>query len=278
MSSSQRRAGQLSYLSAWGPLLDVPVDRDGHLCGFLGAGALRGGLAGAAAELMGLSRIRFRLEGSVRGGATPHPHARDAARRHEPPACSLCCVARLSMAFGAASVAAPSDSPAEPARAEAGGAQSRREVGEDPGAPLAAVRPLGGWWHSPASATARFVPAGVLHAKRCMMHAPSAGRRPPCKQLIKTRQTCRWAAPCTRRDSWREAVQAAGVQMSRATAYRRRPRMPTGGEAAWHDRRQGHAVNVCGAVRTWLERYYQHHPHASGKAVQALLEERWGCG
>ena len=52
--------------------------------------------------------------------------------------------------------------------------------------------------------------------------------------------------------------------------------MLTGGEAAWHDRRQGHAVNVCGAVRTWLERYYQHHPHASGKAVQALLEERWG--
>src|SRR6266851_557703 len=67
MSSSQRRAGQLSCLSAWGPLLDVPVDRDGHLCGFLAAGALRGGLAGAAAELMGLSRRRFRLEGSVRG-------------------------------------------------------------------------------------------------------------------------------------------------------------------------------------------------------------------
>src|SRR5216683_83139 len=75
MSSSQRRAGQLSCLSAWGPLLDVPVDRDGHLCGFLGAGALRGGLAGAAAELMALSRRRFRLEGSVRGGATPHPRS-----------------------------------------------------------------------------------------------------------------------------------------------------------------------------------------------------------
>src|SRR5260221_10719117 len=71
MSSSQRRAGQLSYLSAWGPLLDVPVDRDGHLCGFLGAGALRGGLAGAAAKLMGLSRRRFRLEGYYQH----HPHA-----------------------------------------------------------------------------------------------------------------------------------------------------------------------------------------------------------
>jgi hypothetical protein len=168
------------------------------------------------------------------------------------------------MAFSAASVAPRLIAPLSQREQtpEAGGAPKLREVGEDPGAPLAAVRPLGGWWHSPASATARFVPPGVLHAKRCMMLS----------------QKCRWDVPCTRRDSWREAVQAAGVQMSRATAYRRRPRMLTGGEAAWHDIRQGHAVNVCGAVRTWLERYYQHHPHASGKAVQALLEERWGCG
>src|SRR6266702_2846861 len=78
MSSSQRRAGQLSYLSAWGPLLDVPVDRDGHLYGFLGAGALRGGLAGAAAELTDLSRRRFRREGSVHGV------------RHTPPSFARC--------------------------------------------------------------------------------------------------------------------------------------------------------------------------------------------
>jgi len=182
------------------------------------------------------------------------------------------------MAFSAASVAPRLIAPLSQREqtSEAGGAPKLREVGEDPGAPLAAVRPLGGWWHSPASATARFVPSEVLHAKRYTMHAPSAGRRPPCKQLIKTRQKCRWDAPCTRRDSWREAVQAAGVQMSRATAYRRRPRMLEGGEAAVYDRRQGHAVNVCGAVLTWLEGYYQHHPHASGKAVQALLEERCG--
>ena len=69
---------------------------------------------------------------------------------------------------------------------------SRREVGEDPGAPLAAARPLGSWWHSPASAIARFVPSGVLHA-------PSAGRRPPCKQLIMLSQKCRWDAPCAQR-------------------------------------------------------------------------------
>src|SRR6266436_1071624 len=89
-------------------------------------------------------------------------------------------------------------------------------------------------------------------------------------------QKCRWDAPCTRRDSWREAVQAAGVQMSRATAYRLRQRMLEGGAEAVYDRRQGHAVKVCGAVRTWLKGYYQQHPRAPGKAVQALLEERYG--
>jgi transposase len=76
--------------------------------------------------------------------------------------------------------------------------------------------------------------------------------------------------------SWREAVQAAGRQVSRATAYRQRQRLLAGGEAAWHDRRQGHASKVRGAVRTWLEAYYQHHPRASGKPVQALMEEQFG--
>ena len=52
--------------------------------------------------------------------------------------------------------------------------------------------------------------------------------------------------------------------------------MLEGGAEAVHDRRQGHAVKVCGAVRTWLEGYYQQHPRAPGKAVQALLEERYG--
>lgn len=72
--------------------------------------------------------------------------------------------------------------------------------------------------------------------------------------------------------SWRDAVQAAGVQLSRATVYRLRQRMLADGEAAWHDRRQGHAIKVRGAVRIWLETYYQQHPRAPGKAVQALLE------
>jgi transposase len=76
--------------------------------------------------------------------------------------------------------------------------------------------------------------------------------------------------------SWREAVQAAGVQMSRATAYRLRQRMLAHGEDALGERRQGHPTKVRGAVRIWLVGYYQQHPHAPGKAVQALLEGQCG--
>jgi len=76
--------------------------------------------------------------------------------------------------------------------------------------------------------------------------------------------------------SWREAMQAAGLQMSRATAYRLRQRMLARGEDGMGEQRQGHPTKVCGAVRTWLEGYYQQHPHATGKAVQALLEAQSG--
>ncbi len=76
--------------------------------------------------------------------------------------------------------------------------------------------------------------------------------------------------------SWREAVRAAGRQMSRATAYRLRQRMLAHGEGALGERRQGHASKVRGAIRTWLDGYYQQHPRAPGRAVQALLEARCG--
>ena len=76
--------------------------------------------------------------------------------------------------------------------------------------------------------------------------------------------------------SWREAVQAAGAQMSRTTAYRLRQRMLAHGEDGTGERRQGHPSKVCGAVRTWLEAYYQQEPRAPGKTVQTLLEARCG--
>lgn len=76
--------------------------------------------------------------------------------------------------------------------------------------------------------------------------------------------------------SWREAVQTAGVQMSRATAYRLRQRMLAHGEDAIGERRQGQPTKVCGAIRAWLEGYYQQHSQAPGRAVQALLEAHHG--
>src|SRR5712691_8912641 len=47
MHASRRVSQQLPQLSACGPLLDVPVDRDGHLLRHLGAGARGDGLASA---------------------------------------------------------------------------------------------------------------------------------------------------------------------------------------------------------------------------------------
>jgi transposase len=76
--------------------------------------------------------------------------------------------------------------------------------------------------------------------------------------------------------SWREAVQTAGVQMSRATAYRLCQRMLTHGEDAIGERRQGQPTKVCGAIRAWLEGYYQQHSRAPGRAVQALLKAHAG--
>src|SRR5215469_12569619 len=73
MSSRQRRASQLYKLSARKPFLDVPVDRDEHLCGFLGPGALRDGLAGATpADLTPLSHIHFMLAGAHVGSPPQH--------------------------------------------------------------------------------------------------------------------------------------------------------------------------------------------------------------
>ncbi len=74
--------------------------------------------------------------------------------------------------------------------------------------------------------------------------------------------------------SWQEARHVAGIQVSRATAYRLRQRVLSHGEDAVRDGRAGHPFKVCGAVRAWLEAYYQQHPRAPGSVVQALLEEQ----
>lgn len=76
--------------------------------------------------------------------------------------------------------------------------------------------------------------------------------------------------------SWRKAMHVAGIQVSRATAYRFRQAVLAQGEEALCEKRAGHPSKVRGAVRAWLEDYYQQHPRALGKAVQALLEDHCG--
>src|SRR5579872_3097915 len=85
MLSGQRCAGHLCELSARKSLLDLPVDRDGHLSGFRGAGALGDLLAGAASAELTARSETFQT-GRERSRGAPQPTlTRRKARRHEPP-------------------------------------------------------------------------------------------------------------------------------------------------------------------------------------------------
>ena len=53
--------------------------------------------------------------------------------------------------------------------------------------------------------------------------------------------------------SWQEAATTAGVQTSRATAYRWRQEARTRGEAALQDGRHGHPAKVLPPILHWLE-------------------------
>jgi hypothetical protein len=145
----------------------------------------------------------------------PHPTLiRRTARWHEPPACSLCCVARLSLVSSATSVAPSSDSPRSCQRA------STRHR-------LVALA---------TSATTRFVPSGVVHARRCMTHAPFGWKETSMQAADQAVAKMQAGRAMLQGRSWREAMQAAGLQMSRATAYRWRPRMLARGEDGMGER------------------------------------------
>lgn len=75
---------------------------------------------------------------------------------------------------------------------------------------------------------------------------------------------------------WHEAVAAAGLQISRSTAYQLLKRVRTEGEAALIDGRHGHATKLRPPVRQWLEGYWQDRPGATCQEVQAVLEARFG--
>jgi transposase len=74
---------------------------------------------------------------------------------------------------------------------------------------------------------------------------------------------------------WREAAEAAGLQISQATAYRLLQRVRTEGEAALHDRRHGHASKLRDPIRHWLEAYCRARPACTSRTVQTALYERF---
>ena len=75
---------------------------------------------------------------------------------------------------------------------------------------------------------------------------------------------------------WHEAVAAAGLRISRSTAYHLLKRVRTEGEAALLDGRHGHATKLRAPLRHWLEAYWRDHQEATCREVQAALETRFG--
>ena len=75
---------------------------------------------------------------------------------------------------------------------------------------------------------------------------------------------------------WHEAVAAAGLRISRSTAYLLLKRVRTKGEAALTDERHGHPTKLRPPVRQWLECYWQDRSGATCQEAQAALEERFG--
>ena len=76
--------------------------------------------------------------------------------------------------------------------------------------------------------------------------------------------------------SWQEAATTAGVQTSRATAYRWRQEARTRGEAALQDGRHGHPAKVLPPVLHWLESRCQATSRVASSQLQRELQEQLG--
>ncbi|MBO0782048.1 MAG: helix-turn-helix domain containing protein, partial [Ktedonobacteraceae bacterium] len=74
---------------------------------------------------------------------------------------------------------------------------------------------------------------------------------------------------------WREAVAAAGLHMSRSTAYRLVQAVQTHGEAALQDKRQGHPAKLREAVLQWLVATCRAHPQMPSSEVRVALQEQF---
>src|SRR6266571_4363943 len=76
--------------------------------------------------------------------------------------------------------------------------------------------------------------------------------------------------------SWQEAATTAGVQTSRATAYRWKQEARIRGEAALQDGRHGHPAKVLPVVLHWLESRCQATSPVASSHVQKELQEQLG--
>ena len=76
--------------------------------------------------------------------------------------------------------------------------------------------------------------------------------------------------------SWQEAAKSAGVQTSRATAYRWKQEARTRGEAALQDGRHGHRAKVLPPVLHWLESRCQATSLVASSQLQKELQEQLG--
>ena len=75
---------------------------------------------------------------------------------------------------------------------------------------------------------------------------------------------------------WREAIDAAGLKASRATAYRLARRARLCGDNALRDERRGHAHKLGDPARAWVATYCRGAPHSAGGHIQAALQDRFG--
>jgi hypothetical protein len=74
---------------------------------------------------------------------------------------------------------------------------------------------------------------------------------------------------------WQDAVEAAGVLTSRASAYRFLTAYCLRGDQALEDRRRGHAHKVVGDVLVWVVEECRARPEISGRELQAEVLERY---
>ena len=75
---------------------------------------------------------------------------------------------------------------------------------------------------------------------------------------------------------WQAAATAAGIQVSRSTAYRWQQEVRTRGEAALQDGRHGHPAKLRPPVLHWLESRCQGASQLPSSQLQRELQEQCG--